>query len=49
VVGGLGELAALVLFVAVFARKQWVKALGGVTVACPALAAAKLPLRAKRV
>jgi hypothetical protein len=43
VVGGLGGLAAIVLLIAAFAKKQWVTALGGVTVACAALSAVIYP------
>jgi len=42
-VGGLGGLAAIVLLVAAFAKKSWVKGLGGATVAAAALSAAVYP------
>lgn len=43
VVGGLGGLAAIVLLIAAFAKKQWVGALAAVTVGCAALSAAIYP------
>jgi len=43
VVGGLGGLAALVLLVAAFAKKSWVKGLAGVTVGCAAVSAVIYP------
>jgi hypothetical protein len=43
VVGGLGGLAAIVLLIAAFAKKQWVKGLGAVTVGAAALSAAIYP------
>ena len=43
VVGGLGGLAALVLLVSVFAKKQWVKGLAVVTVGAAALSAIVYP------
>jgi hypothetical protein len=42
-VGGLGGLAAIVLLIAAFVKKDWVKGLGVVTVACAALSAAIYP------
>ncbi len=43
VVGGIGGLAALVLLIAAFAKKDKVKVLGGITVACAALSAVIYP------
>ena len=43
VVGGLGGLAALVLLIAAFAKKDWVKGLGGATVAAAAISAVIYP------
>ena len=42
-VGAIGGLAAFVLLVAMFAKKNWVAGLGGLTVACAALSAAIYP------
>jgi hypothetical protein len=43
VIGGLGGLAAIVLLIAAFAKKQWVKGLAGATVACAAISAVVYP------